>query len=206
MGKNAPFGRPGASDRLRLWWHGTNKTSRMNGLLFLVVGVISAALVWAGVSRDSDRTRGVAATSRFPVSVPSSLPTVPVPPDLRAAGAEPVPDQIADTTSTTATTTGTVAPPTTVPAASTPRTAPPSPSTSAAPSPATTVPTNDVVFAPVPAPPPATDPTVPPLPSSSVPTTRPPTTAPPPTSPPTSAPPTTSGTLLPLPVPLLGGG
>jgi hypothetical protein len=179
MGKNAPFGRPGALDRLRLWWYAKDRSFRANSLFGLAVGGVAVGLVAAAVSREPPPTTGLANAAR-PYLTTGSLPNPPLTVDIRAAGvATPLglPDQSSTTSSTVAS----------VPAPTSTTSLPPRPATTATTSPpsapATTTPSPAFVYTEVPVPPPATDPTVPPLPT----TTRPPTTAAPSTTSPTTA-------------------
>ena len=182
MGRNAAFGRPPASERLRKWWDARSKTSRQNTYLALGVGALFVAIIMAATARD--QTTG---TRRVIASRPQPAPTLVLPTpstvnvgDLGAAGG---PVTAADLVglSTTTTTPATPAPATTAPPATRP--APPV-ATTEAPRPATTVTNPDVIFSTVP---PATTTTTP----APVTTTTPTTTA--------TVPPTTT-TLLSLPL------
>ena len=180
MGRNAAFGRPPASVRLRKWWDARSKTSRQNVYLALGVGALFVAIVMAATARDpSPGTRRVIASRPEPTTT-LALPTpstVNVGDLSGASGSVTATDLFGLSTTTT-----TPAPATTAP----PATARPAPTaaTTAAPRPATTVPNPDVIFSTVPA---ETTTTQPP-----VTTTRPSTT--------TTVPPTTTTTALSLPL------
>lgn len=187
MGRNAAFGRPPASVRLRKWWDARSKTSRQNVYLTLGVGALFVAIVMAATARDQGPgTRRVIASRPQPTTT-LALPTpstVNVG-DLSGAGSAMTAADLFGLSTTTTT----PAPATTAPPATT-RPAPTVATT--APRPATTVTNPDVIFSTVP--PDTTTTTQPP-----VTTTRPPTT--------TTVPPSTTTTALSLPlgVPLVGG-
>ena len=186
MGRNAAFGRPPASVRLRKWWDARSKTSRQNVYLALGVGALFVAIVMAATARDpSPGTRRVIASRPEPTTT-LALPTPSTVNVGDLSGAVTATDLFGLSTTTT-----TPAPATTAP----PATARPAPTvaTTAAPRPATTVPNPDVIFSTVP--PETTTTTQPP-----VTTTRPPTTT---TVPPST---TTTALSLPLSVPLLPAG
>ena len=124
MGKNAPFGRPGALDRLRLWWYAKDRSFRANSLIGLAVGGVAVGLVAAAVSREPPPSTGLASAAR-PYLTTGSLPNPPLTVDIRAAGvASPLglPDQSSTTSSTVAI----------VPAPTSTTTLPPRPATTAA--------------------------------------------------------------------------
>lgn len=73
MGKNAAFGRPGAQDRLRVWWYAQSQTTRANAVLFAVVAVVVVGLIFAALSRDG----GHASTGLAALNQPGSGPTTP---------------------------------------------------------------------------------------------------------------------------------
>ena len=169
MGRNAAFGRPPASERIRQWWGARSKTSRQNTYLALIVGVLFVAIVMAATARDqSTGTRRVIASRPQPTTT-LALPTpstVNVG-DLTAAGG---PLTAADlfglsTTTTTPAPPATPAPVVTAPPATRPA---PTVATTEAPRPATTVTNPDVVFSTVP---PATTTTTQPPVATTTPTT-----------------------------------
>lgn len=184
MGRNAAFGRPPASVRLRKWWDARSKTSRQNAYLALGVGALFVAIVMAATARDpSPGTRRVIASRPQPTTT-LALPTpstVNVGDLGGGAGSLTAADLFGLSTTTT-----TPAPATTSPPATT-RPAP-SVATTAAPRPATTVTNPDIVFSTVP---PETTTTTP------VTTTRAPTTT-------TTVPPPTTTTAVSLPVTVPG--
>jgi hypothetical protein len=163
MGRNAAFGRPPASERLRTWWDARSKTSRQNVLLAVVVGGLFVAIVLAAVARDKSPTSRVIASRPQPTTT-LALPT---PSTVNigdlGTGAMTAADLFGlNTTSTTpAPASTTPAPPTTRPAAAV--------VTTAAPAPASTVTNPDVVFNTVP--PPTTTTTQPPVTTTTPPTT-----------------------------------
>ena len=193
MGKRAPFGRPGVPDRLRSWWHGKQRPSRVNTLIGLAVGGIAVGLVVAALSRDTSPSTGLANATRPQLGDNIRTPST-VDLDLRAVGGVVSPLGVPDQSSTTSTS---IAPAPTV-ATSRPATASPAPSTTRAPVVTTIVQDPGVVYTEIPGSP---TPSMPPT----TPTTAPPSTAPPsttsPTAPPTTRPPsatpTTAVTLLP---------
>ena len=91
MGRNAAFGRPPASDRLRLWWNARSRTSRTNLVLAVAVVAVVLVLMRAATAGDSNRAKPRVNTARPPTTVAAPLgplSTVVVG-DLRAAGAAP---------------------------------------------------------------------------------------------------------------------
>ncbi len=185
MGRNAAFGRPPVSVRLRSWWDARSKTARQNIYLALGVGALSVAIVMAATARDqSSATRRVIASRPQPTTT-LALPT-PSTVNIGDLGGTAGSVTAADLFGLNTTTT-TPAPATTTPASTR---AQPSVATTSAPRPATTVTNPEVVFTTVP--PENTTTTRP-----QVTTTKPPTTT---TVPPTT---TTSALLVPLSVPNL---
>lgn len=189
MGKNAPFGRPGALDRLRLWWHAKERSFRVNSLLALAVGAVAVGLFAAALSRDPKPSTGLVNATR-PHLTTGSLPNPPATVDLRAAGDTAplaLPDESTSTSSTVAT----------VPALPAAASTPPRAVATTSPPAAATVPTSEVIYREVPLLPVLPDASPPPVPS----TTRPPasvtTTVPPATPPSTASTSTTAVTLLP---------
>lgn len=178
MGRNAAFGRPPASERLREWWGARSKTSRQNLYLALGVGALFVAIVMAATARDK-----VPASRRVIASRPQPGPTTTL--DLPTPSTVNVGDLGAVVTAADlfgfSTTTTTPAPATSSPPPTRPAT---TVATTAAPAPVTTVTNPDVIFTTVA---PATTTT-----QAPVTTTRPPTTT-------TTVPPTTT-TLLAVPV------
>lgn len=186
MGRNAPFGRPPASERLRTWWDARSKAARQNVLLGVVLCALFVAIVMAAVARDK-----VPSTSRVIASRPQSTTTLALPtPSTVDIGNLGGPLTAADlfglnTTSTTPAAT------TTPPASSPPATRPAPVATTSPPGPATTVTNPDVIFTTV-----VPDPTTTTRPSTTT-TTRPTTT--------TTRPTTTTALSVPLSVPALLG-
>jgi hypothetical protein len=167
MRTNGAFDGMGPVDRLRAWWYGMDRASRVNKLLFLAAGISLVAFVNAA-NRGPGGATGVSAGNlpRPTLSGPAPSSTALQPAAIPAAEA-PVPPAGPSTTSTTTQRPPTVrATSTTAPARATPSPAP-------APAPA---PAGDpgVIFSPAPT------------------TTAPPATTAPPTSSTTSAPTTTS--------------
>jgi hypothetical protein len=176
MGRNAAFGRPPASERLREWWDARSKTSRQNIYLALGVVALFVAIVMAATARDK-----VPASRRVIAARPPQQPTttlaLPTPSTVNVGdlGATvTAADVFGLSTTTTAPAPATTSPPPARPATTVATTAP---------APSTTVTNPDVIFTTVA---PATTTTQPP-----VTTTRPTTTT-------TTVPPTT--TLLPVPL------
>jgi hypothetical protein len=189
MGRNAAFGRPPASERLREWWDARSKTSRQNIYLALVVGALFVAIVMAATARDK-----VPASRRVIASRPQQQPTttldLPTPSTVNVGGlgglggTVTAADLFGLSTTTTSPAPATTSPP--------PARAATTVATTAAPAPATTVTNPDVIFTTVA---PATTTTT----QAPVTTTTPPATT-------TTVPPTTTTTLLPLSVPTLLAG
>ena len=189
MGKHAPFGRPGALDRLRLWWHAKERSFRVNSLLAVAVGAVTVGLLAAALSRDPAPSNGLVNATR-PHLTTGTLPNPPATVDIRAAGGAASPLALPDESTSTSSTVATVPP---LPAAGS---TPPRVVATTSPPAAATVPTSQATYREVPVPPVVPDASPPPLPS----TTRPPTsvtTVPPSTPPSTASTSTTAVTLLP---------
>lgn len=142
MGRNAAFGRPPASERLRKWWDARSRTSRQDMLLALGVVALFVAIVMAGLARGPSSSSGRVISSRPQPTTTVALPT-PVTVNVGDLGAANAPMAAADpagptTTVTTPAPATTAAPPATRPA--------PAVTTTEAPRPATTVTNPEVVF------------------------------------------------------------
>jgi len=186
MGRNAAFGRPPASERLREWWDARSKTSRQNIYLALGVGALFVAIVMAATARDKVPTSRRIIASR-PQQQPTTTLALPTPSTVNVGdlgGTVIAADLFGLSTTTTAPAPATTSPPPVRPATTV---------TTAAPAPATTVTNPDVIFTTVA---PATTTTT----QAPVTTTRPPTTT-------TTVTPTTTTVLsVPLSVPNLLAG
>jgi len=190
MGRNAAFGRPGASNRLRGWWSTASHDVRANTVLGVIVAVVVAGLLFAAVTRSPSKpATGLAALAQLG-SIPTSLfvPTTSTPPTSVAQPTSTSSPVAAVPTTPLTTTTTAPARSTGTPAATTTSVAPATPTTRANP---------DVIFS---DPPPVT-------PTSQL--TSPSSTAPPPasTTPTTAVRPATTtttaaGALQPLPIDL----
>lgn len=193
MGKHATFGRPGALDRLRLWWYARDRSSRMNWLVGLAVGGIAVGLVAAAVAREPAPGTGLVNATR-PHLTSGPLPNPPMTVDIQAASGPATPLGLADQSSSTSSTVAAapVLPTVAGPTGSTTQTArPTTAATTAARVALPADPGPQVVYTEVPV---QTTATVPPLPT----TTRPPASVPAaPTTVPSSTSPTTAVTLLP---------
>lgn len=97
MGKNTAFGRPGAQERLRTWWHTSSRSTRANCVLFGVVGLVVVILVVAATSHDDARPTTGLSTLAQPGSEP--------PTSLFVPSTTQVPTTVAPATSSTTSTT-----------------------------------------------------------------------------------------------------